>query len=232
MKRYQSLGLVVVIVIFAAITFPTLLNRIQDGEIRENNRTSEAEPLSYIILNKKARKVPDFLMRNQDSLYISNEDFLGKVYVVEFFFTRCPSICPVMNKNMKRLDMAFGLRDDFGIASFSIDPEHDTPTVLKKYASLFEIQSPNWHFLTGEKPKIFDLANTGFNIFASINPEVAGGFEHQGFFALIDKEGFLRSRVDDFGNPIVYYLGIEEENPIVLSGTEMLLEDVEKLLKE
>jgi len=232
MKLYQSLGLVVVIVIFAAITFPTLLNRIQDGEIRENNRTSEAEPLSYIILNKKARKVPDFLMRNQDSLYISNEDFLGKVYVVEFFFTRCPSICPVMNKNMKRLDMAFGLRDDFGIASFSIDPEHDTPTVLKKYASLFEIQSPNWHFLTGEKPKIFDLANTGFNIFASINPEVAGGFEHQGFFALIDKEGFLRSRVDDFGNPIVYYLGIEEENPIVLSGTEMLLEDVEKLLKE
>ena len=232
MKLYQSLGLVVVIVIFAAITFPTLLNRIQDGEIRENNRTSEAEPLSYIILNKKARKVPDFLMRNQDSLYISSEDFLGKVYVVEFFFTRCPSICPVMNKNMKRLDMAFGLRDDFGIASFSIDPEHDTPTVLKKYASLFEIQSPNWHFLTGEKPKIFDLANTGFNIFASINPEVAGGFEHQGFFALIDKEGFLRSRVDDFGNPIVYYLGIEEENPIGLSGTEMLLEDVEKLLKE
>ena len=232
MKLYQSLGLVVVIVIFAAITFPTLLNRIQDGEIRENNRTSEAEPLSYIILNKKARKVPDFLMRNQDSLYISNEDFLGKVYVVEFFFTRCPSICPVMNKNMKRLDMAFGLRDDFGIASFSIDPEHDTPTVLKKYASLYEIQSPNWHFLTGEKPKIFDLANTGFNIFASINPEVAGGFEHQGYFALIDKEGFLRSRVDDFGNPIVYYLGIEEENPIVLSGTEMLLEDVEKLLKE
>ena len=232
MKRYQSLGLVVVIVIFAAITFPTLLNRIQDGEIRENNRTSEAEPLSYIILNKKARKVPDFLMRNQDSLYISNEDFLGKVYVVEFFFTRCPSICPVMNKNMKRLDTAFGFRDDFGIASFSIDPEHDTPTVLKKYASLYEIQSPNWHFLTGERPKIFDLANTGFNIFASINPEVAGGFEHQGYFALIDKEGFLRSRVDDFGNPIVYYLGIEEENPIVLSGTEMLLEDVEKLLKE
>jgi len=232
MKRYQSLGLVVVIVIIATITFPTLLNRIQDGEIRENNRTSEAEPLSYIILNKKARKVPDFLMRNQDSLYISSEDFLGKVYVVEFFFTRCPSICPVMNKNMKRLDTAFGFRDDFGIASFSIDPEHDTPTVLKKYASLYEIQSPNWHFLTGERPKIFDLANTGFNIFASINPEVAGGFEHQGYFALIDKQGFLRSRVDDFGNPIVYYLGIEEENPIGLSGTEMLLEDVKKLLKE
>ena len=232
MKRYHSLGLVVVIVIFAAITFPTLLNRIQDGEIRESNRTSAAEPLSYIILNKEARKVPDFLMRNQDSLYISNEDFLGKVYVVEFFFTRCPSICPVMNKNMKRLDAAFGSRDDFGIASFSIDPDHDTPTVLKNYASLYEVRSPNWHFLTGEKPKIFDLANTGFNIFASINPEVAGGFEHQGYFALIDKEGFLRSRIDDFGNPIVYYLGIEEENPMGLSGTEMLLEDVEKLLKE
>ena len=232
MKRYKSFGLVVIIIIFATITFPTLFTRIEAGKFREDNRSSEAAPLAYIILNEEARKVPDFLMRNQDSLYISNEDYLGKVYVVEFFFTRCPTICPEMTKNMKRLDAVFGARNDFGIASFSIDPDNDTPTVLKQYASLYEIQSSNWHFLTGEKPKIFDLANTGFNIFASINPEVAGGFEHQGYFALIDKQGFIRSRVDDFGNPIVYYLGIEEESPIGISGTEMLLKDIEKLLKE
>ena len=57
-----------------------------------------------------------------DTRLISNEDFLGKVYVVEFFFTTCPTICPIMNTNMKRLENAFGNRDDFGIASFTIDP--------------------------------------------------------------------------------------------------------------
>ncbi len=66
-----------------------------------------------------------------------------------------------MNQNMKRLDGLFGRRNDFGIASFSIDPDHDTPTVLKQYASLYEVESPHWHFLTGEKPTIFELANSG-----------------------------------------------------------------------
>lgn len=232
MKRYQYLGLVVIIVVFAAVTFPTLIKRIQQGNVREDNRATASQPLSYIILNDKARKVPEFLMLNQDSLYISNEDYLGKVYVVEFFFTRCPTICPQMNQNMKRLDSLFGYRNDFGIASFSIDPEHDTPTILKNYANLYEVQSQHWHFLTGARPEIFELANTGFNIFASINPEVAGGFEHQGYFALIDKQGFIRSRTDAYGNPMVYYLGIEEEETLGPSGTEMLIEDVEKLLKE
>lgn len=232
MKRYQYFGLVVIIIIFATITFPTLINRIQSGQITENNRATTAAPLSYIVLNNEARKVPEFLMVNQDSLYISNEDYLGKVYVVEFFFSRCPTICPIMNQNMKRLDRLFGTREDFGIASFSIDPDHDTPTVLKNYAALFEIQSQHWHFLTGDKPEIFALANTGFNIFAGINPDVAGGFEHQGYFALIDKQGFIRSRTDAFGNPIVYYLGIDEATTTGLSGTEMLMEDIDKLLKE
>ena len=232
MKQYQYIGVIVIIVVFAGVTFPTLINRIKTGSFIEDNRATAAKPLSYIVLNNEARKVPDFLMLNQDSLYISNEDYLGKVYVVEFFFSRCPTICPIMNQNMKRLDSLFGNRSNFGIASFSIDPDHDTPSVLKKYADLYEIQSQNWHFLTGDKPKIFELANTGFNIFASINPDVAGGFEHQGYFALIDKKGFIRSRTDAFGNPLVYYLGIGEESAEGPSGTEMLMEDIEKLLKE
>lgn len=232
MKRYQYLGLIGIVVVFAALTFPTLIQRVQAGAIREDNRATTAEPLSYIILNEKARKVPEFLMRNQDSLYIGNEDYLGKVFVVEFFFTRCPSICPIMNQNMKRLDSLFGVRNDFGIASISIDPDHDTPSILKKYANIYEIQSPHWHFLTGTKPDIFELANSGFNIFASINSKVAGGFEHQGYFALVDKKGFLRSRTDAYGNPIVYYLGIDEESVVGPSGTEMLMTDIKKLLNE
>ena len=109
---------------------------------------------------------------------------------------------------MKRIENRFGKRQDFGIASFSIDPIKDTPSVLKEYAETYDVFSQNWHFLTGEKDKIYNLANEGFNIFASVNPRVAGGFEHQGYFALIDKNGFIRCRSDQFGNPIVYYLSL------------------------
>ena len=123
-----------------------------------------------------------------------------------------------------------GGRQDFGIASFSIDPIKDTPSVLKEYAETYDVFSQNWHFLTGEKDRIYNLANEGFNIFASVNPRVAGGFEHQGYFALIDKKGFIRSRRDNFGNPIVYYNGIDNGNSY--DGTENLIYDIEKLLNE
>ena len=187
--------------------------------------------LNFIKLNGDKKKVPDFVFQNQDNLFISNEDFLGKVFVVEFFFTSCPSICIEMNKNMKILDKEFGNREDFGIASFTIDPDYDTPKVLKEYAELVEVNSKNWHFLTGEVSDIYDLSNSGFNIFSSINPNVAGGFEHQGFFALIDQNGYIRSRDNGMGSPIVYYLGIEDKNSD-RQGIDMLKEDILKLLND
>jgi protein SCO1/2 len=136
-----------------------------------------------------------------------------------------------MNKNMKVLDDRFGDRQDFGIASFTIDPDNDKPYVLKKYAEAYGVKSQNWHFLTDKKATVYELANTGFSIFAGINPAVAGGFEHQGYFALIDKQGYIRSRVDRFENPIVYYSGLDRDDD-QMQGVDMLLEDIELLLKE
>ncbi|MAU58423.1 MAG: SCO family protein [Flavobacteriaceae bacterium] len=231
MNKVKYLGVIIVIIIFAIIIVPNLIDRIKNNQIVENNRASSASPLSYIKINNEARKVPEFLFYNQDSLIISNEDFKDKIYVAEFFFTRCPSICPIMNNNMKRIENKFGKRNDFGIASFTIDPENDRPHVLKSYAESYDVFSNNWHFLTGNIKDVYSLANKGFNIFASINSDVAGGFEHQGFFALIDKKGFIRSRVDKFGNPIVYYLGIDEEG-IDVQGTDLIIEDISKLLIE
>ena len=80
-------------------------------------------------------------------------------------------------------------------------------------------------------PNIDHLANNGFNIYANENPNFAGGFEHQGYFALIDKQGYIRSRNDDYGNPILYYLGINDEN-IDLQGIDMLEYDIKKLINE
>ena len=229
MKKYSYIGISFIVLIFGIIFFPRIMDRIENESINDSKRLSISDELSYIKLNGEKRKVADFLFLNQDSLFISNQDFKGKVFVAEFFFTRCPSICIEMNKNMKILDELYGDRDDFGIASFTIDPENDTPTTLKKYSELIEVKSKNWHFLTGDKKDIYELSNKGFNIFSSINEAVDGGFEHQGFFALIDKDGYIRSRVNDYGTPIVYYSGINNENEDV-QGIEMIKEDIDKLL--
>jgi len=231
MKKYSYVGISFVILIFGIIVFPKIMDRIENQSINDTKRLSLSDDLSFIKLDGKNRKVEDFLFLNQDSLLIGNEDFKGKVYVAEFFFTRCPSICIEMNKNMKILDELYGDREDFGIASFTIDPENDTPTALKKYSELIDVKSKNWHFLTGDIDEIYALSNKGFNIFSSINEKVAGGFEHQGFFALVDQNGYIRSRLNDYGTPLVYYSGISNENESI-QGIEMIKEDIEKLLNE
>ncbi len=231
MKNLSYIGLIIILIVFGLLFIPKIADRVVNNRQVESNRSVPAKPLAYIKLNGEAKKVPEFLMLNQDSLLIGNEDFKGKVYLAEFFFTRCPTICPIMNKNMKILDDRFGARQDFGIASFTIDPENDTPHVLKQYAEDYGVKSQNWHFLTANKSTVYELANSGFSIFAGINPAVAGGFEHQGYFALIDKNGYIRSRVDRFDNPIVYYSGLDREDQEI-QGVDMLMEDIVWLLKE
>ena len=233
MKNKKYIGLLVIIVVFAIWFVPKIKNRVESSRVVDSNRTeeiSQSSKLSFIKLNGESRKVPEFIFKNQDNRFISNEDFLGKVYVAEFFFTSCPSICIEMNQNMKILDEEFSDRDDFGIASFTIDPITDTPKVLKEYSERLNVKSQNWHFLTGKIDDVYELSNSGFNIFSGVNPAVAGGFEHQGFFALIDKNGYIRSRRDANGNPIVYYLGITSSGASE-QGIDMIKEDIIKLLE-
>jgi protein SCO1/2 len=169
---------------------------------------SDDTPLSYLVINGEPKTVMPFSFINQDGKTISNEDYKGKVYLVEFFFSTCPTICPKMNKNLVDIQNTFPDRSDFGIASFTINPEYDKPKVLKTYAENYGVTNPNWHFMTGEKEAIYNLANTGFNLYAAQVDGAAGGFEHSGNFALIDKEGYIRSRTDAFGNPKIYYKGV------------------------
>jgi protein SCO1/2 len=170
--------------------------------------------------------VPKFELTDQNEIKVSNKTYLGKVYVVEFFFTTCPSICPVMNRNMIDIQNKFFGNPNFGIASISIDPEHDTSKVLKEHAKILGVKSSNWHLLTGDKDSIFNIANKGFNLYAGENKNVNGGFEHSGLFALIDKKGNIRCRKDKFGNPILYYDGLDKK------GVKAITEDIKKLLDE
>ena len=230
-NNIKYIGLFIIIILFGVFSLPKIYERVVNSDITDSNRLNTNERLAYLTISDQKRKAPDFLLTNQDSILISNDDMIGKVYVLEFFFTRCPDICIEMNQNMKLLDEEFGDSNDFGIISITIDPNNDTPSILKKYSEALDVKSQNWHFLTGQKDYIYDLANIGFNIFANQNSNFIGGFEHQGYFALIDKDGYIRSRKDTFGNPIMYYLGINDINAIQ-QGIGMLNYDIKKLIDE
>ena len=208
MKNKSYIGISFIVLIFGIWAVPKIIAKFQKSDLVEIG------------------PVPAFKLTNQDNKTISDKDYLGKVYVVEFFFTTCPTICPKMNESMLQLQNEFYGNPNFGIASITIDPAKDTPQVLKEHANLLGVKHYNWHFLTGDKEYIYSLANKGFNLYAGENNKVAGGFEHSGLFALVDKDGKIRCRKDAQGNPILYYDGLEA------SGVEAIKEDIKKLLEE
>ncbi len=233
-NKYTYVWVSFVILIFGIIFIPRIVNRIKSGTVVERDRMSG---LAFLEVNGEKRKVPDFSFFNQDSLLITNNDYKGKVYVVEFFFTTCPTICPLMNKNLVSIQNEFKEFKDFGVASFTINPEYDTPSVLKAYAEKYGIVNLDWHLLTGDIDAIYQLANKGFYIYAKEQEDAPGGFEHSGMFALVDKNGFLRSRLDASNNPIIYYRGTvgEKEGQNEEGEKEqisILKEDIKKLLEE
>jgi protein SCO1/2 len=227
MKNKSYIGLSFVVLVFGIIFIPKIINRIKSDTVVQGDR------LDAVSNHKKGETglvtigpVPKFELTDQNEIKVSNKTYLGKVYVVEFFFTTCPSICPVMNRNMIDIQNKFFGNPNFGIASISIDPEHDTSKVLKEHAKILGVKSSNWHLLTGDKDYIFNIANKGFNLYAGENKNVNGGFEHSGLFALIDKKGNIRCRKDKFGNPILYYDGLDKK------GVKAITEDIKKLLNE
>lgn len=239
-KKYTYVWVSLIVLIFGIIVIPRIVDRLKSDSVVEMDRMNtvpQEKGLSYVLLNDVKRKVPPFQFINQDSLLISDKDFIGKVYVAEFFFTSCPSICPLMTQNLVELQDYFKDEPDFGVASFTITPDYDTPKVLKRYAEKYGITDMDWHLLTGNKEAVYDLANSGFNIFAAEMPDAPGGFEHSGLFALIDRQGYIRSRLDKFGNPIVYYRGaitreMGENDHGEQEQISILQEDIAKLLKE
>jgi len=246
--NYSYIGVAFIILVFGIIFVPRIIDRISNEDtIRndsrsmkvstENDNENTVSDLDFLNINGAPKKVPEFSFTNQNGKAITDKDYLGKVYVVEFFFTTCPTICPRMNKNLVEIQDEFKDFEDFGVASFTINPEIDTQEVLLAYAEEYEITNPNWHLMTGNEADIYELANVGFNIYVGKDDSVEAGFEHSGNFALIDKNGFIRSRKDDFGNSKIFYAGIiSEEEQVDEDGIKqeisMLKEDIAKLLKE
>jgi protein SCO1/2 len=156
-------------------------------------------------------KVPHFELTNQLGQKITWKELEGKIVVADFFFTTCPSVCPTMTRHMKELQDAIKSSDKVGnreanfvqFLSFTVDPERDSVTQLKKYADRFQINPQNWWLLTGDKKEIYDLAYFGMKM-GITEKEIDTSFIHPQQFVLIDKDRVIRARRDEFGNPKLY----------------------------
>lgn len=245
-NNYSYIGISFIILVFGIYFIPKIIDRINNKDVsRQESRSdlSEADnnqpsvsDLAFLEIDGKPKKVPNFSFINQNGQRITNKDYEGLVYVIEFFFTTCPTICPKMNANLIQMQNSFSDFDNFGIASFTINPQHDTEEVLKAYADSYGVTNPHWNLMTGNQETIYKLANEGFNLYTAKDDSAEGGFEHSGNFALIDKNGFIRSRVVN-GNPIIFYNGmISQSEKVDDEGLSeeitILKEDIAKLLRE
>lgn len=178
-------------------------------------------------------KVPDFALTNQMGQKVSWKDMEGKIAVVDFFFTRCPVICPQMTRNMKRLQEAMHNNNKAGtneanyvqFLSITVDPSHDSVPELKKFADRFQVNPQDWWLLTGNKKQIYDLAINGMKL--GINEtEVDTAFIHPQKFVLIDKDHVIRARKDSLGN-IKLYNGLDS-NDVKNLAEDIVLLNLEK----
>ena len=140
--------------------------------------------------------ISKFSFVDQDSAIITNETFKDKIYVADFFFTSCRTICPIMKTQMLRVYQATKEMPDILILSHTIDPEFDTVALLRDFAQRLDVESKRWHFVTGVKDSIYKVAQTSYFATAIEDKTEPDGFIHSGAFLLIDKKGRIRGKYD------------------------------------
>ncbi|MEQ1588379.1 MAG: SCO family protein [Cyclobacteriaceae bacterium] len=160
--------------------------------------------------------IAPFAFLDQDSVWVTNDTFRDNIYVADFFFTTCRTICPIMKKQMLRVYEAIAEMPDVKILSHTIDPEYDTIALLHDFAERLGVESKRWHFVTGVKDSIFKIAQTSYFATAMEDKTEPDGFIHSGAFLLIDKKQRIRGKYD----------GTKEED------VNRLIMDIKKLRRE
>jgi len=191
-------------------------------------RVPEVNPFdSLSILNPQAgncpdyrvggtHRIPSFSLLNQDSVIITEKALEGKIYIADFFFTKCGGICIDISKEMYRLQETFKKYDDVMLVSHSVDPEFDRPSILKTYSEKYNANLSKWIFLTGSKDSIYELARCGYYIVAKPNQEKPNDVIHSDKLILIDKQKRIRG----------YYSGTLRED------VDRLITEVQILMRE
>jgi len=142
------------------------------------------------------REIPAFELFNQDSAIVNERSFEGSIYVADFFFTSCPTICPVMHRNLLKVYEKYKGDTRVKFASHTIDVKYDTPSKLKAYAEKLGIDGTQWEFLWGSRDEIYALAERNYLVSASEDKRAPGGFVHQGYLVLVDKQRRIRGAYD------------------------------------
>jgi protein SCO1/2 len=181
----------------------------------------EREPVEKVIDGKTVvdtiyQTIPPFSFINQDSTVFTDKNLEGKIYVADFFFTSCTSICPIMHRNMLKVYQEFKDNNEVGIVSHTIDFKYDTPSKLKSYATKLGVTRDQWQFLKGSKDSVYQLAEKNYLVAVAEDKTATDGYIHQGWFILVDKDKRLRGAYD----------GTKPDQ------VETLIADMKALLKE
>ena len=168
----------------------------------ERSMESPAEPVVALAALPELGQAPEFSLTKTDGAAFDSESLDGQIYVIDFIFTSCAGICPILSNQMAGLQRTFSGRDDVEFVSITVDPERDTPEVLAEYAKRFDADTERWHFLTGELPYIHDVAVKGFKVGSVDDPLI-----HSERLILVDREGVIRG----------YYQGTEADSVLELS---------------
>lgn len=183
------------------------------GQRQVVEREENGKPVSDTVYHT----IAPFSFTDQDGQTITNETFTGKIYVADFFFTSCRTICPIMKTQMLRVYQQIQDDPEVLLLSHSIDPEYDTVQLLHDFAERLEVKSSKWHFVTGQpKQYVFDLAQKSYFATAMEDKSEPDGFIHSGAFLLIDRQGRIRGKYD----------GTKEED------VDRLITDIKRLERE
>ena len=163
-------------------------------------------------------EIPYWSFINQDSILVSQDDYNGKIYITDFFFTTCPGICPKMTTQMGQLQLKLDdpILQNIKFVSYTVNPENDTPEVLKKYGKAYGADFKRWTFLTGKKQKIYELGVEGYLVSTREDALAEGGFLHSEKFILVDWNRNIRG----------FYNGTD------VNEISRLSDDIKILLKE
>lgn len=177
------------------------VERIVDGKTIVDTMYQTIQPFSYF---------------NQDSILVTEKDFDGKIYIADFFFTSCNSICPIMHRNMLDVYKKFKDNPKVKFLSHSIDIKYDLPSRLKIYATKLGVEGNQWEFVHGSRDSIFNIAAKNYLVSAFEDSSDPQGLVHQGWFILVDTKKQLRGAYD--GTKV--------------DQVKLLMEDMDKLLLE
>lgn len=190
--------IVICVVIFVPVICYFLIKYFSDRDL-VMPRHYVADTLLDVTVNGKEEvdtvwhAIPDFTLTNQLGKQVSLKDLKGKIVVVDFFFTHCPSFCPTLTRNMRKLQEVFGSNGNDTLVqflSFSVDPERDSVPVLKAYADKYQVDPRNWWMLTGNKDTIYTLAERDFKVAAVDSGKES--FVHTDRMVLLDRQRNIR----------------------------------------